>query len=54
MMNIRFSDDAAQRYFDTLPPSVQENVKQSGMTFLSEEQLRACAAQLLGGTQSAD
>lgn len=39
---------AAERYFETLPLNVQETLKQTGVCFRSENELRACAAQLLG------
>lgn len=42
-------DSAVERYFQSLPISVQESIKQCGLTFRSESELRACAQQLLDG-----
>ena len=36
-------DPNMKQYFDTLPPSVQETIMQSGVQVDSLEQLKACA-----------
>ncbi|MGE4549258.1 MAG: hypothetical protein AB7C89_06880 [Intestinibacillus sp.] len=48
-MNSFSNDSAVERYFQTLPLSVQESIKQCGLTFRSEAELRACAEQFMGG-----
>ncbi|MCB6364756.1 hypothetical protein LI291_00915 [Intestinibacillus massiliensis] len=48
-MNQFCNDSATERYFQSLPMSVQESIKQCGLTFRSEADLRACAQQLMGG-----
>lgn len=46
------SDPAMQQYFNSLPPSVQENIKQAGTDICSLEELRSCAENLMRGQQS--
>lgn len=53
-MDMKFTSDAAKQYFDSLPPSVQENIMQSSLSCCTEAELRACAAQLLGGQPQAE
>lgn len=36
-------------FFNTLPPSVQENMKQTGVQMHSVEELRQCAEHLMQG-----
>ena len=40
-------DPAIRQCFDSLPPYVQETVKQSGVEITSREQLQQCANHLL-------
>lgn len=53
-MDMKFQSDAAKRYFDTLPRSLQENIMQSSVDCCTEEELRACAAQILGQQPQAE
>lgn len=48
-MNSLPKNSAVERYFQTLPLSVQESIKQCGLIFRSEAELRACAEQFMGG-----
>ncbi len=54
MKSNQFTSEAAENYFHSLPPSLQESVTQCGLSYLTEEQLRACAAQILGYPQKND
>ncbi|HIS67804.1 MAG TPA: hypothetical protein IAA58_00345 [Candidatus Gallacutalibacter stercoravium] len=36
-------------YFMSLPPYIQETIQQSGVSIQSEQELRACAENLLKG-----
>ena len=48
-MNQFCNDSGMEQYFHSLPMNVQESIKQCGLTFRTEADLRACAEQLLGG-----
>ncbi len=54
MKSNKFTSEAAEKYFHSLPSSLQESVTQSGLSYLTEQQLRACAAQILGRPQESD
>ncbi len=41
------NDPAMQQYFNSLPPYVQENIKQAGTDIRNLEELRSCAENLM-------
>ncbi|MCI8623445.1 MAG: hypothetical protein HFG26_07250 [Provencibacterium sp.] len=43
------NDPAMKQYFDSLPPYVQENIKQAGSDICSLEELKSCAQNLMRG-----
>lgn len=46
-MTSRFSTPGMEKYFHTLPMSVQESIMQTGMNFKTEEDMRATVMQLV-------
>ena len=48
-MNQFPKNSAVEQYFQSLPMNVQESIKQTGLTFRSETELRSCAEHLLSG-----
>ncbi|MCI9482829.1 MAG: hypothetical protein HFH27_00025 [Clostridiaceae bacterium] len=46
-MSTQFSSPGMEKYFHTLPISVQESIVQSGVKFKNEEDMRAVVMQLV-------
>lgn len=44
-----FQNEQMRSYFNSLPPFVQESIRQSGMKFHTPDALRRCAENLLKG-----